>query len=102
MDKVAHQEVVSPTSRVIGIHVSLLKTIRLSDDRSYRISQFHRKPRATQAWVFLVFSLNAESCFKHQYWFEIDTLPVHVQGVLFLIEFRNVTIRRISKSTHSA
>ena len=67
VDKVAHQEVVSPTYRVIGKHVSLLKTIRLSDDRSYRISQFHRKPRATHALVFLVFSLNAVSCFKHQY-----------------------------------
>ena len=31
--------------------------------------------------------------------FEIDTLPVHVQGVLFLIEFRSLTISPISKST---
>ena len=31
--------------------------------------------------------------------YEIDTLPVHVQGVLFLKEFRSLTISPISKST---
>ena len=29
---------------------------------------------------FLFISLNAVSCFKHYYWFEMDTLPVFVQG----------------------
>ena len=99
-DKAAHNEVASPTYHVIGIllYVSLLKTIRLSDDRSYRISQFHRNsynPCATQAKGFLFNSLNAASSFK----FEIDTLPVHEQGVLFLIEFRNLTISPIKKNT---
>ena len=31
--------------------------------------------------------------------YEIDTLPVHVQGVLFLIEFHSLTISPISKGT---
>ena len=42
-----------------------------------------------------VYRINAVSCFKHQF----DTLLVQVQGVLFLIEFRNLTISPISKST---
>ena len=55
---------------------------------------------ATQAKGFFFISLNAVSCFKHQYKFEIDTLPVHVQEVLFQIEFRNLTFSPISKSTN--
>ena len=51
---------------------------------------FHNFIEIHTIYVHLLFiSLSAVSCFRHQYWFEIDTLPVHMQGFLFLIEFRN-------------
>ena len=85
---------------MIGIYVSVLKKIRLSDDGSYRVSQWHRnsynpcEPRTKET---LFISLNAVSCFfKHLYWCEIDTLPVFMQ-CFFLIDFWNLTTSPLAK-----
>ena len=40
---------------------------------------------------FFYLTKRCTSCFKHQYRFEIDTLPVRVQGVMFLKNFERTS-----------
>ena len=55
----------------------MTEAIKFHDD----ILEIHPIQMRLRLRGFLFVSLNAVSCFNYQYWFEMDTLPVFVQGL---------------------